>query len=282
MASIYQNATITIAASKAVDESVGIFPYQSEVPYLWRRNPHIMDKIGEEHPQTNSSNENQSPFLYIQYRNQWQSFPIHSKTSDNYFWMSLEPSHGVLTHQCRRSPSDVVVFGMPVFTRAWFLQERLMSPRIIHFGIVESLWECDDGLRCECKGDAPKQDYSQTNARALYAKLLRSPRSRKPRSLDPSVLSHKGNGWSNPTAIWSLGMISSKNTVACSQQEKQIDTQRFLASRIYFRIVTSPAYGPIYFHDVSTGQSTLHAMYSPNDLLPTVNLASPGHLSNHL
>lgn len=192
MASIYQNSTITIAASKAADGSVGLFPNQSEIPYIWRRNPHAKNNVDDKHAQNNDSDETQSPFIYIQHRNQWQPFPIRSTTSDNSFWMSLEPSHGVLTHQRRRPPSDVVGFGMPLFTRAWFLQERLMSPRIIHFGVMELLWECDHGLRCECKSEATHQVYSQANARALYAKLLRSPRSRKPRSLDPNISSRKG------------------------------------------------------------------------------------------
>jgi hypothetical protein len=38
----------------------------------------------------------------------------------------------------------------PLFRRAWCLQERLMSTRIIHFAAGELLWECSSSAACEC------------------------------------------------------------------------------------------------------------------------------------
>jgi hypothetical protein len=38
----------------------------------------------------------------------------------------------------------------PIFDRAWVLQERLLSPRTIHFGPLEVLWECNETKTCEC------------------------------------------------------------------------------------------------------------------------------------
>lgn len=35
-------------------------------------------------------------------------------------------------------------------TRGWVLQERLLSPRILHFADHEIAWECDTAVRCEC------------------------------------------------------------------------------------------------------------------------------------
>lgn len=35
-------------------------------------------------------------------------------------------------------------------TRAWVLQERMLSPRILHFSEYEMTWECDTCCRCEC------------------------------------------------------------------------------------------------------------------------------------
>ena len=35
-------------------------------------------------------------------------------------------------------------------TRAWVLQERMLSPRILHFSEYEMAWECDTCCRCEC------------------------------------------------------------------------------------------------------------------------------------
>jgi hypothetical protein len=38
----------------------------------------------------------------------------------------------------------------PLLTRAWVLQERFLSPRVLHFGPHELFWECQDDVYCEC------------------------------------------------------------------------------------------------------------------------------------
>lgn len=47
----------------------------------------------------------------------------------------------------------------PLLSRAWALQERLLSPRILYFGRSELHFECIEEFRCECSGT---QDYSWT------------------------------------------------------------------------------------------------------------------------
>lgn len=39
---------------------------------------------------------------------------------------------------------------LPLLNRAWVLQERLLSPRVIHFTDQELVWECMERLTCEC------------------------------------------------------------------------------------------------------------------------------------
>ena len=39
---------------------------------------------------------------------------------------------------------------LPLLTRGWTFQERLLSPRVIHFGKYELIWECLANLDCEC------------------------------------------------------------------------------------------------------------------------------------
>lgn len=38
----------------------------------------------------------------------------------------------------------------PLLTRAWVLQERLLSPRTVHFHREEMVWECASAANCEC------------------------------------------------------------------------------------------------------------------------------------
>jgi hypothetical protein len=41
---------------------------------------------------------------------------------------------------------------LPLSSRAWAFQERLLSPRILHFTENELIWECSEGIECECSG----------------------------------------------------------------------------------------------------------------------------------
>jgi hypothetical protein len=43
-----------------------------------------------------------------------------------------------------------------LMSRAWVLQERLLSPRVLHFGQQELIWECWEDMTCECSGFAIK------------------------------------------------------------------------------------------------------------------------------
>ncbi|RFU29281.1 hypothetical protein B7463_g7054, partial [Scytalidium lignicola] len=44
---------------------------------------------------------------------------------------------------------DKEVEGRPLNTRAWVMQERLLSRRTIHFGDSQVYWECGEGVYCE-------------------------------------------------------------------------------------------------------------------------------------
>ena len=51
---------------------------------------------------------------------------------------------------------------MPVLSRAWCLQERLLAARTVHFTPKEMIWECSGATWCECQGselDAFAQEF---------------------------------------------------------------------------------------------------------------------------
>lgn len=67
----------------------------------------------------------------------------------------------------------------PLFRRGWVFQERLLSPRILHFGGDELFYECNSAAWCECG--------LKRNRRLLkteYAKLIKRLNSASPRRLD--------------------------------------------------------------------------------------------------
>jgi hypothetical protein len=44
----------------------------------------------------------------------------------------------------------------PLLSRAWVYQERLLSPRVLHFLRNELMWECQEMCVCECNTEKPK------------------------------------------------------------------------------------------------------------------------------
>jgi hypothetical protein len=45
---------------------------------------------------------------------------------------------------------DIELSEFPLSTRGWVHQERLLSPRFLHFGKREIAWECMEQSLCEC------------------------------------------------------------------------------------------------------------------------------------
>lgn len=39
----------------------------------------------------------------------------------------------------------------PLLSRRWVFQERILSPRVVHFGEQEVFWECSSHTTCQCK-----------------------------------------------------------------------------------------------------------------------------------
>ncbi|KAF1844818.1 HET-domain-containing protein [Cucurbitaria berberidis CBS 394.84] len=50
----------------------------------------------------------------------------------------------------KRKPLPHKAADLPLLRRGWVFQERLLSPRYLHFGEHELIWECMEGMSCEC------------------------------------------------------------------------------------------------------------------------------------
>ncbi|KAF1954285.1 HET-domain-containing protein, partial [Byssothecium circinans] len=65
-------------------------------------------------------------------------------------------TEGMWPHPCWQDAGALIPFDppeaqeLPLLTRAWVLQERLLSARIIYFTKNEIMWECRQLRTCEC------------------------------------------------------------------------------------------------------------------------------------
>jgi hypothetical protein len=73
------------------------------------------------------------------------------------------------------APQTVFQTEYPLLSRAWVFQERLLSPRVLHFCNSELIWECRQGANCECGwfswDNSPGGDYHrvlQTDQRETF------------------------------------------------------------------------------------------------------------------
>ena len=74
------------------------------------------------------------------------SYEIHPSSSARIRTLYRE-DHAEFSHAYARKRSS-----KPLTSRGWALQERLLSPRVIHYMAKELVWECNTLADCQCKG----------------------------------------------------------------------------------------------------------------------------------
>lgn len=63
----------------------------------------------------------------------------------------------------------------PLLKRAWVYQERLLSPRYLHFMLGEVVWDCNKHMVCQCEQTSSLGDYPSMNfgINQYYANIMR-------------------------------------------------------------------------------------------------------------
>lgn len=63
---------------------------------------------------------------------------------------SFAHEHVKMFHNSEEGTKSDVLQQGPLLTRSWAFQERILSPRTVHFHASEMIWECNENFRCEC------------------------------------------------------------------------------------------------------------------------------------
>ncbi|KAF5011725.1 hypothetical protein FDECE_2185 [Fusarium decemcellulare] len=128
MANIYENSYLTIAATKASGHHEGLHP-ESEI-----RETHI------ERIPASTIGQSVSQDIYVRL-----------DLSNRYYRNRVQHWSSIGTEQLN-------AHEWPLLTRAWVFQERLLSPRMLHFASRELVWECRTDVYCDCGYDHKSND----------------------------------------------------------------------------------------------------------------------------
>ncbi|KAM5343636.1 hypothetical protein ACJ41O_012173 [Fusarium nematophilum] len=118
MASIYENAFLTIAATKAQGPDSGLHTREHQDPVLFERIPGSEIGCGV--------------------------------SVDVFVRADYDPRGGIQHWDCPDYGAESEK-QWPLLTRAWVFQERILSPRILHFAQNELVWECRTAISCDCR-----------------------------------------------------------------------------------------------------------------------------------
>ena len=164
MFSIYANAFLTIAATRSVDSSGGLFKKPAKF------------FVGERIP-----NSNLDVYIRMPLRH-----PIHDANSN-----SWGRAHYYVTLNTRPFAES------PLLTRAWAFQERIFSNRVVHFGEHELVWECSELTCCECTVSTLRRSLKQQ-----FLPALEPPKSTRTAQLSQRDLPDFVAAWRNMVSAY--------------------------------------------------------------------------------
>lgn len=87
--------------------------------------------------------------------------------------IKLDSVSAQLIHHFPTDMNNHRAHRFPVLSRGWTYQERMLAPRVLHFGPEEIFWECYDRGCCEC---APMQNAfrNEVSKNEFFGRLIAS------------------------------------------------------------------------------------------------------------
>ena len=158
MADVYAKSYLTIAASSSSDDSSGCFPSMTtrfNTPHLSPEAESLGHNtvvnaaalVGKQKASLEVEYFAQRPFVYLDARLD------HGAVSRVYIskeWMPASNQKNPRVYRIGTFGSSFdPISREPLVSRAWTLQERLLSSRTLHYGSEQLYWECQRGLLSE-------------------------------------------------------------------------------------------------------------------------------------
>lgn len=193
MGAVYKNALLNFAATDSYAE-----------------NPLIKGIFRNRKPEHLQPNEVEASFNSI-FRGSWYDLPGRLFRISTFQSAQSGKYHVISGNLFSRS-----VYLAPLNKRGWVIQERLLSPRIVHFTHDQLFWECNSVIACETY---PKglPDVSLSNippAKALLTNIDRvAVGQRRPTSFPSGISDLVKNpyfGWHELVTVYSRGDLTQK------------------------------------------------------------------------
>lgn len=96
---------------------------------------------------------------------------------------------------------DRELMKAPLHRRAWVLQERILAPRVLHFGSKQLFWECKQGLLCERFPDSMPDALRALSVNTFKSLNMLTLKPKSGRITFDQIL-HGPNGHINIFALW--------------------------------------------------------------------------------
>ncbi|KAK0107959.1 hypothetical protein ONS96_003742 [Cadophora gregata f. sp. sojae] len=132
------------------------------------------------------------------------TIPLPTQSSTVKARYSLRPAHEHVKslHLSKEGKRSDVFQKGPLLTRSWAFQERILSPRTIHFHSSEMVWECNEAFNCEC-GELLQIDLGVYRGALIVGKRWRYELETGPDEGDPTDSYTPLNRWLDGVELYS-------------------------------------------------------------------------------
>lgn len=160
MAHVYANAYVTISADAAADASAGFL----QAPSRHAPPQHSIQVTPANDAPTPATTTNEATStIHVRARGFLaEELPFHCWDTTLGITTTPEPLQSCHFPITSSSPSSPLPGGdkgggrSRLSTRGWVFQERILSPRTIHFSVHETAWECRSLCDCECSATSAR------------------------------------------------------------------------------------------------------------------------------